>query len=93
MKHTCISIFSKIGLASHNSAHKCIRKKIASCINLQLPIIIFKQSTLLDMHHRKTYMYTNFQQNRVSTSAETVHTNLFAKNCNNRAIQLAIRIS
>ena len=27
-------------------------------------------------------MYTNFQQNRVSRSVKTVHTNLFAKNCN-----------
>ena len=31
------------------------------------------------MHHRKTYMYNNFQQNRVSRSVKTVHTNLFAK--------------
>ena len=55
-------------------------KKITSCINLQLPIVIFKKSTLLDMHHRKTYVYINFQQNR-DRSAQTVHTNLFAKNC------------
>ena len=33
------------------------------------------------MPHRKTYMYINFQQNRVSRSVKTVHTNLFAKNC------------
>ena len=33
------------------------------------------------MNHRKTYMYINFQKNRVSTSVKTVHTNLFAKNC------------
>ena len=26
-------------------------------------------------------MYINFQQNRVSRSVKTVHTNLFAKNC------------
>ena len=32
------------------------------------------------MHHHKTYMYINFQQNRVSRSVKTVHTNLFAKN-------------
>ena len=31
------------------------------------------------MHHRKTYMYINFQQNRVSRTVKTVHTNLFAK--------------
>ena len=40
------------------------------------------------MHHRKTYMYINFQQNRVSRSVKTVHTNLFAKK-----YQFAVRIS
>ena len=34
------------------------------------------------MHHRKAYMYINFQQNRVSRSVKTVHTNLFTKICN-----------
>ena len=33
------------------------------------------------MHHRKTYMYINFQQNCASRSVKTVHTNLFAKKC------------
>ena len=33
------------------------------------------------MHDRETYMYINFQQNRVSRSVKTAHTNLFAKNC------------
>ena len=32
------------------------------------------------MHHRITYMNINFQQNRVSRSVKTVHTNIFAKN-------------
>ena len=49
--------------------------------NLQLPIVILKKSILLDMHHHDTYMYINFQQNRVSRSVKTVHTNLFVKNC------------
>ena len=31
------------------------------------------------MHHRITYMYINFQQNWVSRSVKTVHTNLFAQ--------------
>ena len=39
----------------------------------------FSKSTFSDMHHRKTYMYINFQQNRVSRSVKTVHTILFAK--------------
>ena len=57
-----------------------VAKKIASCINLQLQIRISKKSNLSDMHHRKTYMHINFQQNRVRRSVKTVHTNLFAKN-------------
>ena len=36
----------------------------------------FKKSSLLDMHHRKTYLHINFQQIWVSRSVETVHTNL-----------------
>ena len=31
------------------------------------------------MHHHKTYMYINFQQNQVCRSVITVHTNVFAK--------------
>ena len=41
----------------------------------------FKKSTLSNMHHRKTYMYINFQQNRINRSVITVHTNVFRKNC------------
>ena len=37
---------------------------------------IFFKSTLSDMHHCKTYMYFNFQQNRVSRSVKNVYTNL-----------------
>ena len=55
-------------------------KKIASCINLQLPIVIFKESIMSDIHRRKAYMYINFQQNRFSRSDKAVHINLFAKN-------------
>ena len=33
------------------------------------------------MHHRKTYMHINFQQNWVSRSVKTMPTNLFAKKC------------
>ena len=79
-KRTCISIFSKLGLVDQSKP--CILiylQKMASCVNLQLPIVILKKSILLDMHHHKTYMYINFQQNLVSRSIKTVHTNLFAK--------------
>ena len=51
---------------------------IASCINLQPPIIILKNLIFLDMHHHKTYMSINFQQNQVNRSVISVHTNLFA---------------
>ena len=33
------------------------------------------------MHHHKTYMYNNIQQNLVGRSVKTVRTNVFAKNC------------
>ena len=31
------------------------------------------------IHHYKTYMYINFQQNRVSRIVKTLHTNIFSK--------------
>ena len=40
----------------------------------------FEKIDDLDMHHRITYMYINFQQTRVSRSIQTVHTNIFANN-------------
>ena len=40
----------------------------------------FETKLLSDMHHRITYLYINFQQNRVSRSVKTMHTSLFA-NC------------
>ena len=55
-------------------------QKNASCISLQLPIIIFFKFMISDMHHRITYMYINFQQNRISRSVKTVHTTLLEKN-------------
>ena len=48
-------------------------------INLQLPVVILKKSSISDMHHRTTYMYINFQQNQVSRSVKYVDTNLFAQ--------------
>ena len=39
----------------------------------------FEKKFISDMHHRTTYMHSNFQQNRVSRSVKTVHTNLFEK--------------
>ena len=31
-----------------------------------IPIVLFQKLITSDMHHHKTYMYINFQQNRVS---------------------------
>ena len=45
------------------------------------------------MHHRKTHMCINFQQNRVGRSVKTVHTNLFAKVCKLHKFATAIKIS
>ena len=43
IKHTCISIFRKIGLKHESWPYSQVySQKMASCINLQLPIIIFK---------------------------------------------------
>ena len=67
---------------SVKTVHTNLLQKIASSINLQLLIVILKKSTFSDMYHRKTYMYINFHQKRVSRSVKTVHTNLFAKKCN-----------
>ena len=39
-----------------------------------------KKTIILDMHHHKTYMYINVQQNRVKTQVITVLTSIFAKN-------------
>ena len=92
IKRTCISIFSKIGFVDQSkSCTQISLQKMASCINLQLPIVILKKSIILDMCHHKAYMYNNFQQNLVCRSIKTVHTNLFAKKiggCTNLQLQI-----
>ena len=39
-----------------------------------------KKAIISDMRHRIPYMYIDFQQNQVSRSLKTVHTNIFANN-------------
>ena len=76
-----IIFFSKIGFVDQSKpCTQLYLQKIASCIDLQLPIKILKKSVLLDMHHHKTYMYVNFQQNRVNRAYYNMHTHLLAKN-------------
>ena len=88
---TCISIFSKIGLVDQSKpCSQVYLQKYASCINLQLPILILKKSIISDMRHRATYMYINFQQNQNSKSMKTVLTKLFAKNASCINLQLPI---
>ena len=41
----------------------------------------FETKLLSDMPHQITYLYINFQQNRVSRSVKTVYTSLFANIC------------
>ena len=66
---TYISIFNIIGWVDQSKACTLIYlQKIASYINLQLPIVIFKELIMSDMHRGKSYMYVNFQQNRVNRS-------------------------
>ena len=57
-------------------SHKFICKKLQqfATANSTFEIIIS------NVHHRITQMYINFQQNRVSRSVNTIHTNLFANN-------------
>ena len=38
-----------------------------------------KKTMYLHMHHHKTYMFINFQQNRINRSVIIVHTNVFRK--------------
>ena len=64
---------------SVKTEHTNLFAKMASCINLQLPIVILKKSILFDMHHHKTHQYINFQRNLVGRSIKTVRTNLFTK--------------
>ena len=75
IKRTYISIFSKIEFVDLSKpCTQIYLHNIASCINFQLPIVILKKKNLLDIHHHKTYMYLNFQQNRVKTQVMTVPT-------------------
>ena len=93
VERTCISIFSKIGLIDQSKpCTQIYLHNIASCTHLQLPIVILKKSNLLHMHHHKTSIYINFQQNHVKTQVMTVLTSLFAKIASCINLQLPIII-
>ena len=68
----CKSIFSKIGLVDQsNLCTQIYWQKIASCINLQIPIVIkkkkkyFRQASSDNVHK-----YFNFHPNRVSNQSK-----------------------
>ena len=46
-----------------------------------------EKSIILDMHHRISYMYINFQQNRGRRPVKTTHTIITAKILNCRNLQ------
>ena len=93
IKHTCISIFSKIKNTSHDRAYKFIRKKIASCINLQLRIIIFQNrlfQTCIIVKRTCTSIFSKIGLVDQSKPCTQIYLQKIA-NCIN--LQLAIRIS
>ena len=61
---------------SVKTVHTNTLQTVASCINLQQPIVIKKIKPISDMHHRAMYIYINFQEIRVIRSV--VYTNIFA---------------
>ena len=68
---TYISIFSIIGWVNQSKACTLIYlQKIASCINLQLPIVIINELIMSDMHRRKAYMYFSLPPNRVGNQSK-----------------------
>ena len=81
-RSTCILMFSKFGLVDHSKP--CMHTTI-SANNRQLHKFAttnsnLEKSIISDIHHSIMYMCINFQQNRVSRSVKTAHTNLFAYN-------------
>ena len=56
-------------------AKKCKLHKFAT-----MPIILFYKSITSDMHHHKTYMYINLQQNRVNMIIQNCAHKLICKN-------------
>ena len=78
---------------SVNRAHKCIRQKIASCINLQLPIAIFKNrpfQTCIIVKRTCISIFNKIGLVDQSKLCTQIYLQKFANYIN---LQLAIRIS
>ena len=72
--------FSKLELVDQSKLCTLIYfQKVASHHKFATTNRNFLKSILLEMHHHKTYMYINFQQNRANRLVITAHTNVFAK--------------
>ena len=69
-------------------AHKCIRQKIASCINLQLPIAIFKNQPFQTCIIVKRTCISIFSKIRLVDQSKLCTQIYFAKFCN---LQLEFR--
>ena len=80
-KRTCITIFSKLGLADQSKPCKVIylQKNVKLHKNLQLLIVILKKIFFLDMHHYQNVHVYQFSAKSGSWISHNVHTNLFAK--------------
>ena len=68
-RHKCCQLDTFIGMMYVvDQSKQCAQiylQKIKCCLKLQLLILFFLKWIISDMHHRITYMYINFQQNRV----------------------------
>ena len=63
VQRTCIAIFSRIGLVDQSKpCTQIYSQNNVNCINLQLPIVIWKKSILLDMHHHKSTCLSIFSK-------------------------------
>ena len=79
---------------SVKTVHTNVFAKIISCIDLQIPIVSSKKSIISDKHHRITYMYIYFQQNRVNIEQSHPCTPTYLqKNRKLHNLQLPILIS
>ena len=80
VKRTCISIFSKIGLVDQPKLHtNLFAKNKLNCINLHLPIAIFKNRCFQTCIIVKRTCISIFSKIGLVDQPK-LHTNLFAKN-------------
>ena len=84
---------NRVKTQSHDRAYKFIRKKIASCINLQLRIIIFKNRLFQTCIIVKRTCTSNFSKIGLVDQSKPCTQIYLQKIANCINLQLAIRIS